>query len=145
MSSKKDMGFPHTAPSYEALVSLAPIANRPGLEGQMILWGGWARWFTSRNTEESLKDVDVILSRYACLNFYELVLGLLKAGFLPVWKLADRKLEDYLCKEGVTLDSYCSSPGHGLSWRYEKDLTGLDLAFDPSGIQVRSSSYTNVF
>jgi hypothetical protein len=138
--------------SYLALMKFKEASESSGLIDETVLWGGWARWFVTMNSVETLKDVDVILAPKACERFYVLALALRQKGFHPVWRIPDPELDKFLAAKGdlsqEPIGTESGIPnGHGLSWGLDPSLkagdlrrftTGLnlDLSFEPDDFSL---------
>ena len=74
-------------------------------------------------------DVDIVISARACQKFYRLALAFHQAGFIPVRRIADPKLAEYLSENGIQLTEMIREDGHGLSWIDPQSRIGLDVSF----------------
>jgi len=121
-------------PSYMPLQALSNALDSVTLKKEVILWGSWARLFT-RDACTPPKDVDIIISKQACIHYYDLVRALIKNGFKSVHEINDDQLSQLLKEEKLELtDQNPTSPpkrGHGMSWKHLPSRISLDIAFDP--------------
>lgn len=120
--------------SSEVLVALNKALDGGEMSSEVVLWGGWARWFITKNPSETRKDVDVILSRRVCENFYKFSLELYKQGFRNVWRIKDDNLNAFLVANGVKQNPLYQRVEHGLSWRFANGIN-LDINIEPSDFE----------